>query len=257
MWNTLDRFNISLGRWFNVPVTLHWSFVLVTALYFFMSPSYAALLIAVFFIVLLHEFGHCLMAKYFNWDVHSIVLYPIGGIASISFNANPKEEFWITLGGPAVNAILILPLYFLGFLSPFFVNLAFCNYVILVFNLVPAYPMDGGRVLKSILWMRWKDRYDATMVAARVGQIFAFIFVAAGFFMGMLGLAVVGFFVYMAAEHEVERMKQRFRNIRQDTPQRTETPITTEVGNPDVRESSVMLRDMDHMSIRRERNRPD
>lgn len=206
---------------FGIPLRLHWTFGLVFLYVFFLAWEghwnwlttvlALGLVVSLFICVTLHEYGHALMARRFGVETRDILLSPIGGIARLdSIPANPKEELLVALAGPAVNFVLAaflgsylftlppgmrLPLlqsflfsdsnYFLPALplAGYLVILLFyLNLVLACFNLLPAFPMDGGRVLRALLCTRMK-RYTATLIAARIGQFFALIFAGFAIFM--------------------------------------------------------------------------
>lgn len=198
-----SKWNVPLGRWVGVPVFLHWSWVLIFVAILVMSPKFALVYAGLFFLVLLHECGHCLAAHYYQMPVHDIVLLPIGGAARMEISIKPVEEMVMALAGPAVNVALVPIFYVLGPYHEFLATLGYYNLALLVFNLVPAFPMDGGRVLRSVLSHFMKDHVKATVIAGRVGQ-----FVAGGFFfIGLISrqwfLAFIGAFVWFAAEQEI------------------------------------------------------
>lgn len=205
----LDRFNVSLGRWLGIPVTLHWSWVLFFLILLFQNPAFALILCGVFFLVLLHELGHCLAARYFLAPVHGITLYPIGGMANIQIPWKPTPELVTALAGPAVNVVLMPVLIGLGQSYEFFANLVYYNIVLLVFNLIPAFPMDGGRVLRALLTYMLKDYYKATLIAARVGQGVCGLFAVIGLIYGHIMLVVIAIFIAMAAKGELHMARVR------------------------------------------------
>ena len=179
--------------------------------------------VAVFGTVVLHELGHALAAKRYGIETKDITLLPIGGIARLErMPREPRQEMVVALAGPAVNVAIALLLYVVlmlsggmpdllegaalseGFLERgFFARLLAVNIWLVLFNLIPAFPMDGGRVLRAFLAMRTDDYAEATERAARVGRFFALLF-------GMLGLFVLGnpllvfvaLFVWLAAAGE-------------------------------------------------------
>jgi Zn-dependent protease len=190
-----------IGKVFGIAVYVHWSFVLVPLLVFFSSREagllaalvMVALALAVFGCVLLHEFGHALTARAYGIRSRDITLYPIGGVARLEgIPPRPVEELFIALAGPAVNLaiafVLAVVLVLLGVshfvLVPgadagppgasFIANLLLANLILAFFNLLPAFPMDGGRVLRSLLAL-WLGRLRATEVAARVGVMMALL----------------------------------------------------------------------------------
>jgi len=171
--------------------------------------------------VVLHELGHALTAQRFSIETTQITLLPIGGVASLEeIPEKPREELLITLAGPAVNVFiallifLIIPFDFLqnfdeAQIQQFFSEISarnflyflfYANVILAVFNFIPAFPMDGGRILRALLSMRM-DRVRATQLAASLGQLVAVLF----FFFGMLYnpfLALIGVFVFFGAQGE-------------------------------------------------------
>lgn len=175
-----------------------------------------AFIVAVFACVVLHEFGHALAARRYGIATPRITLLPIGGVAELErMPEKPSEEIFVAVCGPLVNvAIAAVLILFLGArVNPetlaelenpalgFLARLAAVNVVLVLFNLIPAFPMDGGRVLRALLATRY-SRARATRIAAKVGQLAAFAFG----FLGLLGgnplLIFVAIFVYLAATAE-------------------------------------------------------
>ncbi|MCP8938601.1 site-2 protease family protein [Alsobacter sp. SYSU M60028] len=175
-----------------------------------------------FFCVVLHEFGHILAARRYGIRTPEVTLYPIGGVASLErLPEKPAQELVVALAGPAVNLVIAAVLIVvLGATldqadlarleepgGNLLARLAGANLFLAAFNLIPAFPMDGGRVLRAVLAMRMGPA-RATHLAARIGQVFA-VFLA---FVGFLGnpiLVFIGIFVYMAAGSEDESVSFR------------------------------------------------
>lgn len=217
--------SISLGRIAGTEVRIHLTFFLLIAWFAFAAGSkggQAAAVEAIVFIlamfgcVLAHEYGHVLMAQHFGIGTRDITLLPIGGVASIErMPEKPGQELLIALAGPAVNVVIALLLFTVfgarldlekatgtvGDLKIDFVTrLALVNVMLVVFNIIPAFPMDGGRVLRALLSYRL-DRARATRIAASIGQVAAF---GLGF-LGLFGnplLLFIALFVFLAASHE-------------------------------------------------------
>ena len=186
---------------------------------------YGVALIALLFVcVTLHELAHSLVARRYGATVRGITLLPIGGIAYLDGEPErPAQEFWMALAGPAVNIVLAvligafaLPLLgwraLAGFgalwgtlngltLERLLVDLLTANVGLAIFNLMPAFPMDGGRVLRAVLASRM-DGLDATRIAVRVGQGLAVLLGLAGLLTGALNLLLVAGFVFFGAEQE-------------------------------------------------------
>jgi len=184
----------------------------------------AVLFIAAFFvIVLLHELGHALTARRFGIRTRDITIMPIGGLARMErMPDDPRQELLVALAGPAVNVLLAL-LYF-GTIGPaaalvhprdlqpigghFLSSLVWSNVAMAAFNLVPAFPMDGGRVLRALLALRLGPR-RATRIAVDVGQALAFSIGAIGLYAMNPILVFIALFVYLGAEDEAELAQAR------------------------------------------------
>ncbi|HPG01313.1 MAG TPA: site-2 protease family protein [Kiritimatiellia bacterium] len=231
------KWSLPLLRVAGIPIRLHISFVLLILWIGWMGWSVGgltsglwavALVLSLFFCVVLHELAHSLVAMRFGSEVRSITLLPIGGVASMrSIPEKPVHELLVALAGPAVNVGLVglLAAVMGGWPSwsgmpPFPTNLRElgdallrANVVLAAFNLVPAFPMDGGRVLRSLL-ATFLPRVRATLIAATVGQMLAVCFVLLGLWVNPF-LAVIGIVVFLGAEGEerVVRVRHVLRHI--------------------------------------------
>lgn len=220
---------IPIGSIFGVHIRIHWTFFLL-AVWFVgwagargdgrMMLSALALLVGVFTCVVLHELGHSLAAIRFGAKVESITLLPIGGVAFLrQIPVRPVQEFLVALAGPAVNVILFFLLALIrggfpswvgafllpGNLGEWLETLMRANVVMAVFNLVPAFPMDGGRVLRGLLGF-FLPHHRATAWAAGIGRILALGFMALGLVINPL-LSLIGLVVFFGAGRE-DRMAQ-------------------------------------------------
>jgi Zn-dependent protease len=172
-------------------------------------------ILALFLCVVLHELGHALMAKRFDVETEDITLLPIGGVARLArMPEEPKEEFLVAAAGPAVNLVigfLLLggmlvsgffnqPLFADLLVSNFWMRLLTANFTLVLFNLIPAFPMDGGRVLRALLASRM-PYVRATRTAANVGRVFAVLMGIAGFFINPW-LVLTALFVWSGAGAE-------------------------------------------------------
>lgn len=216
---------IKLFTIFGVSIYIHITFLILPVL-FFMSSGLKGLFIIlfVFSCVTAHELCHSFTAKRFGVAVRGITLYPIGGVASISsYPEKPSQELLISIAGPAFNiifsALLFYPLYkLLGSQTLFkpslrdwphtFAYAFWVNPSLALFNLLPAFPMDGGRILRSFLAQRVSFR-RATEIAVGIGHFFALVFAVAGFIYGHLMLVVIAVFIYMAASSEEFQVELR------------------------------------------------
>jgi stage IV sporulation protein FB len=185
-------------------------------------------ILALFACVVAHEFGHALMARRYGIRTPDITLLPIGGLARLErMPEKPLQEVAVALAGPAVNIVIAAVLILILGASvdtdalqaledpriSFVARLASVNVFLVVFNLIPAFPMDGGRVLRAVLAMRY-SRVHATQIAARIGQGLAFFFG----FLGLMGnpiLIFIAIFVYLAATAEAQQtgLQDVARNI--------------------------------------------
>lgn len=221
------RGSLHIGRIAGVDLYLHWTFALLLAgafaFYLFGGAGLTValfgvgLIVAVFACVVLHELGHALMARRFHVPTRDITLYPIGGVARLQrIPEHPREELLVAIAGPAVNvalaAVFLLILLAtgqslgpgLGLLAPadrFLQNLLWINVVLVAFNLLPAFPMDGGRVLRAALAMRM-DYVRATQIAAGVGQGMAILFGFVAVIWFNPFLLFIALFVYLGAQQE-------------------------------------------------------
>lgn len=221
-----------LGTFAGIDVFVHATFLLIVGWYalsyWMASHTLWAVLEGVAFILLLfvsvtlHEYGHALTARRFGIETHDITLYPIGGVARLErMPENPLQELWVALAGPAVNvviaALLLVGLALTGSLTPvdnwlvlsgsFFQRLMIVNLLLVVFNLIPAFPMDGGRVLRAVLALVM-DYVKATQAAAAVGQGLAILFGFAGLFTNPF-LLFIAFFVWMGASQEASLVQMK------------------------------------------------
>ncbi|MEM8488700.1 MAG: site-2 protease family protein [Bacteroidota bacterium] len=217
-----------VGTFSGIDVNLHWTFSLMLGgLFLFYLYQTASLLIAaagiallstVFLCVVLHEYGHALMARRYDIKTLDITLYPIGGVARLAkMPKEPMQELWIALAGPAVNLAIAGILYMIsGFFSGdvavetlaaaptnIIGMLIWFNLVMVGFNMIPAFPMDGGRVLRAGLAQ--KMGYSrATQIAGVIGQGVAVIMAGYGMFTGQWMLIFIAIFVIVAAKQEME-----------------------------------------------------
>lgn len=223
--------SLSIGRYAGIKVQIHWTFwllfIFVGALVFMGEGTIVDLLwhfifvIALFFCVILHEFGHALTARKFGIGTRSITLLPIGGLASLEdIPDKPKEEFYIAIAGPLVNVVIAALLYLVvpvgDFItgdpetmeeqlatinsSNFLFYLLFINIALVLFNMLPAFPMDGGRIFRALLSMKY-GRIQATRVASALGKFLALVFFLVGLFYSII-LAVIAVFIYFGAHSE-------------------------------------------------------
>lgn len=219
------RWQWKLGRFAGIDVYVHATFLLLIGwlgyTYWLEHHNWGEVLngilfiLALFLCVVLHEYGHALTARRYGIKTRDITLYPIGGVARLErMPEKPIEELWVALAGPAVNvviaALLLVYLFVTNSLVPltnltvasgsFLERVMIVNIWLVLFNLIPAFPMDGGRVLRALLAMRF-DYVRATQVAANIGQGLAFLFGFIGLFSNPF-LLFIAFFVWIGASQE-------------------------------------------------------
>lgn len=219
------KWSFKLGRFLGIDVFVHFTFFILLAVigiaHWLPERSYVNALDGVLFFallflcVLLHEYGHALMARRFGVGTRDITLLPIGGVARLeSIPEKPIQELLVALAGPAVNVIIALllagwltlehawqPLSSLGIAEGGMIErLLAVNVGLILFNMLPAFPMDGGRVLRSLLAMKM-DYARATKIAAKIGKGMALLFAIYGLFANPM-LILIAFFVWSGASQE-------------------------------------------------------
>jgi Zn-dependent protease/CBS domain-containing protein len=227
------RWSFHIARIAGIDVKIHGTFILFLAFIAFMHYAVGGLPEAVkgvifvslvFLCVLLHEFGHALAARRYGIKTPDITLLPIGGVARLErMPEKPAQEVVVALAGPAVNVVIAAVLFlFVGVtvVSPNLdalqhagialpTKLFIVNIWLVIFNMVPAFPMDGGRVLRALLAMKM-NYARATHIAASIGQAAAFGFAFYGLIQNQPMLILIGIFVYFGAANEAAfaQMKQ-------------------------------------------------
>ena len=200
----IGRFSAVMPKWSSATV---WSAAIVTGLLFFVA-------------LLLHELAHSLLAKSRGLRVRAITLFALGGVSQIESEApDAKSEFWIAIVGPLASLVIGIVCLLLarstGWIlsseprtpvSAVLVWLGYINLMLAAFNLVPGYPLDGGRVLRALIWWNTHSIDRSTRIAARVGQVVAFLFIFLGLYQFFLGknfgglwLAFIGWFLLDAS----------------------------------------------------------
>lgn len=225
-----------LGVFAGIPVKVHWSFGLLVLFFVYVIINGAesapeilytlSLFVILFLCVILHEFGHALTAKHYQVGTRDIIISPIGGVARLErLPKAPKEELLIAIAGPMVN-VAIAGICFIGLttflgtsglvLDPetarvdtftkFLKTVFYINIVLFLFNLIPAFPMDGGRILRALLSFKL-GRTRSTQIASLIGRGFALFFIAYGLFIEHYVLAFIGGFVFFMAASENKQVK--------------------------------------------------
>jgi Zn-dependent protease len=225
---------LKLGKVAGIEVSVHWTFLLLIGWVIWRESRSGSTIeeilwtllfvISIFFCVTLHELGHALTAKRFNIKTLDITLLPIGGIARLeNMPEKPLHELLVAIAGPLVNiliAAILFPLVIyqlnMEYISSmkgisketFLLNLFSVNITLALFNMLPAFPMDGGRVFRSVLSFKL-PRHIATRIAASVGQFIAILFVVGGFFVNPF-LIFIGLFIFLGAQAEAEMTANKY-----------------------------------------------
>ncbi len=224
-----SRWVITLFSVKGIPVRVHFTFLLFVAYLAAIDggndlASIAlrlCLILTLFGCVLLHELGHALTARYYGIGTRDIVLYPFGGIATVVGNAAPRAEFFIAAAGPLVNVVIAgLCLPMLSIFEPgqspsavaFLDNLYLSNLILALFNLVPAFPMDGGRMLRAALSVLGFGR--ATLIATRLSQGTSLLMALFALYTGNVILVLISVLVFTTATQE--QLNDRTRDIAAD-----------------------------------------
>src|SRR3970040_1943351 len=228
--------SFKLGKIAGIGLFIHWTLSLLIIFIFYINYKAGQnltkilwsilFILCIFITVLMHELGHALTAKNFGIKTKDITLLPIGGLARLErLPEKPSEELMVAFAGPFVNIVLaFITSLFITLANTseemvaqlengvtagnFFLNFYLVNIVLAIFNLIPAFPMDGGRVLRAILSYKL-ERHHATKIAARIGQVLALGFIFLGFFSNPF-LIFIGIFVFMGAQIESEYTETKY-----------------------------------------------
>jgi Zn-dependent protease len=236
------RHSVPLGSLFGIPIDLDFSWFLIFGLLTWMlAVGYfpqkfkggslaeywilgAVSAVMLFVCVLLHELGHSLVAQRYNVSVGRITMFIFGGVSQITAEPpSASAEFWISIAGPAVSFALAL---FFSVAKQFVVGympllamvtyLALLNLILGMFNLLPGFPLDGGRVLRAAVWGATRDFRRATLVAANTGRFFGYFMIFSGLFLLLHGdvfdgiwIAFIGWFLESAASSQVQQTMVR------------------------------------------------
>lgn len=281
--------HIKLGRIAGIQIGLHYSWLIIALLITFslgahfrlQNPEWGEGLIVgisiltalLFFVgIVLHELSHAAVAKMRGLPVRSITLFALGGVALIEKEAaDPKTEFWMGIVGPiasfVIGVVCLALAFVLGWQPPefpttplpaMFMWLGVINIVLAIFNMVPGFPLDGGRVLRAIVWWITGDASRSTRIAARVGQAVAFGLIAFGIFrffsgggFGGLWLAFIGWFLLEASRESYAQAEvaEGLRGVRAKDVMEHECPVVDGRTNLQTFADEYLLRSGRHCFV--------
>ena len=212
--------SLTIGSVREIPIRIHYTFFILLG-WLLLDPkakapvSEAIFVILIFTCVLLHELGHALMAHRFSIKTRDITLYPFGGIASISTQPEPRAELFIALAGPMVNVVIAGLIYLI--MEPIDLSqlenvsmihrLFATNVALVAFNLLPALPMDGGRVLRSVLALL--SVKNATKISARISQALCILLGLVALYLGLPILFIISLIIFLGAMQEYLRAETK------------------------------------------------
>jgi Zn-dependent protease/predicted transcriptional regulator len=226
--------SLNLGKYFGIKVSIHWTFLLLIGWIVWRESRRGSsteeiiwvvlFVLTIFLCVTLHEFGHALTARRYKINTLDITLLPIGGLARLeSMPEKPAQELAVAIAGPMVNIVIAMMLFpfiinklnvdYISTLEgigkqTFLLNLFSVNIMLALFNMLPAFPMDGGRVFRALLSFRLQ-RHVATKIAAAAGQTLAVGFIISGFFFNPF-LIFIGLFIFLGAQAETNLTTNKF-----------------------------------------------
>lgn len=200
---------------FGITAYLHWTWLIAGLIFFQISGQEPILFIAeyvgLFLIVLIHEFGHALACHSVKGKAEHIVLFPLGGVAYVQPPHRPGAVLWSVAAGPLVNVVL-MPVFALAWmqwggpmdmppesiLQAVIRHLTIVNLILLVFNILPIYPLDGGQIVQSILWFFVGYRKSLQFVAT-IGMVAAIGLIGVGIYFGRVWTIIMAIFIFMQA----------------------------------------------------------
>lgn len=228
------KWSWKIGQVAGIGIYVHWTFLILIGWIAMADLAQkqdlgealrgVGFVLALFGCIVLHELGHALTAKRYGVKTQDITLLPIGGLARLErIPENPAQEFWIAIAGPAVNVVIAAALALLLWLAgrsfgslellptrgEFLEQLMYVNGLLVAFNLIPAFPMDGGRVLRAVLAHFSGDYVAATQTAASIGQALAILFGFLGLFGTNPMLMFIALFVFLGAQEEAQSVQMR------------------------------------------------
>ena len=186
------------------PIVIIWMIFLTIS-----NPDFALLCFFWYLITIFHEYGHALAAKYYNYKTLKIELNLVGGAAFVEEIRDYKHQLNVAIAGPLVNLIMCPILFLFVNLDILFIKIFFLNFLIMLFNLIPALPLDGGRVFRAVLSMITADYLYATKLSVILSQIIFSFFVILGFYYQSFTVIIYGIILIFLAELELTAVKKQ------------------------------------------------
>ena len=225
---------IRLFRFAGIDVSLHFTWFIIAAYYIsgyirsYESPVWGVLeYVSVFVIVLIHEFGHALACRQVGGVANQIVLWPLGGIAFVNPPRRPGAYLWSIAAGPLVNVLLLPVLWFASTAAQasmpgsdaaiFFRHLNFLNEILLIFNLLPVFPLDGGQIVRGLLWFPFGE-IRSLQVASVIGLVGGALLGIVGLMAGSVWWAILAFFLLSRAWYGWQQAKAMIAMSRMQMP---------------------------------------
>jgi len=227
-------FNINLGRWFGIPLVLDESLLILFVIFLILSGiSFIPILLIIFVSVLIHEFAHSFVARSFGFKVRKIILHCFGGTAQIEIQEGSdklsysKKELIIAAAGPISS--LILSIVFLGIFAfsgiTLFGMVFYINFILFIFNIIPAWPLDGGKVLRSLLMIITKKWRLSNNITFGVAKICLILMIAFGLYIFSIPMVLISCYMLLSSHR---KSKETLALIDNESIRRWEMSVFTE-----------------------------
>lgn len=207
MLNQQTTSDLTIGFFYGAPIKIHYTCLLTLLFLVFYDFQIALTWIGLFFIVFMHEIGHCISVVYLDQSVCCIYLSPAGGSATVSIKNNPLEEILVSFSGPLMNLLLTIPLWMISDNHSVFHSLYLFNNLLIISNLLPIFPMDGGRILRGFLLLVIKDRLMATKITLLIGEFLSIVMMGLSFWLKDPILAFISLAMIVILRLERTQMK--------------------------------------------------
>jgi stage IV sporulation protein FB len=198
---------IATGTLFGVPIFIHRALPIICSVTYLIDSYLGLMLAIVFVLVFLHEFGHVFAGKLYGLQTHHVTIHPFGGVATIDSSLNCRQTFIVAFGGPMVNLLLTPILLYLSTINSFFVLVFILNLNLLLFNLLPIIPLDGGVMCCSALEFFLGNRKRSLELALMTSQVFSGSIVVLGCIYLDLVLIIIGISFFLNVQKTLKELK--------------------------------------------------